>query len=126
MTAAQAINSDRAPQPTGPFSHAVIRDGVVYVGGQGPFGVDGKQVEGDFATQVRVTLENIKGVLESAGSSLERVMKVNIFISDLKYLPDLNRVYTEVFAEPYPVRTTVQVGLPGFDVEIEAVAALDA
>ena len=126
MTAAQAINSDRAPQPTGPFSHAVIRDGVVYVGGQGPFGVDGKQVEGDFETQVRVTLENIKGVLESAGSSLERVMKVNIFISDLKYLPDLNRVYTQVFAEPYPVRTTVQVGPPGFDVEIEAVAALDA
>jgi 2-iminobutanoate/2-iminopropanoate deaminase len=122
---AQAINSDGAPAPTGPFSHAVVRDGVVYVGGQGPFGVDGNRIEGDFETQVRATLANIEAVLASAGSSLARVVKVNIFISDLKYLGDLNRVYAEVFAEPFPVRTTVQVGLPGFDVEIEVVAGLD-
>jgi 2-iminobutanoate/2-iminopropanoate deaminase len=121
-----ALDSANAPRPTGPFSHAVIHGNLVFVGGQGPFDVDGRQITGDFATQVRATLSNIKAVLESAGSSLERVLKVNIFVSDLGHLAALNEVYREVFAEPFPVRTTVQAGLPGFDVEIEVVAALDA
>jgi 2-iminobutanoate/2-iminopropanoate deaminase len=122
----QTVNSDNAPRPGGPFSHAVVHGGVVYVGGQGPFTAEGVQVTGDFAGQVRATLANISAVLESAGSSLDRVLKVNIFVSDLAFMPVLNQVYREVFTEPYPVRTTVQVGLPGFDVEIEVVAALAA
>jgi reactive intermediate/imine deaminase len=125
VSSPQSIISENAPRPTGPFSHATVHDGVVYVGGQGPFAADGSRVDGDFETQARATLANVEAILESAGSSLARVLKVNIFISDYADFPVLNRVYSEVFSEPYPVRTTVQVGLPGFPVEIEAIAALN-
>jgi 2-iminobutanoate/2-iminopropanoate deaminase len=122
--ALQPINSDRAPRFSGPFSHAVKYGNLVFVGGQGPFTVDGQQVTGDFSAQVRATLNNVSEILKSAGSSLADVLKVNIFITDLADMPALNEVYREFFAEPFPVRTTVQVGLPGFDVEIEVVAAV--
>ncbi|MCW2566605.1 MAG: Endoribonuclease [Mycobacterium sp.] len=126
MTTLDAVNSAHAFGPTGPFSHAIVHNGLVFVGGQGPFDVAGRQITGDIATQFRATMDNIVAILTSAGTSLERVLKVNIFVSDLAHLPALNTAYREVFAEPFPVRTAVQVGLPGFDVEIDIVAALDA
>ena len=119
-----ALDSEHAFGPTGPFSHATVHNGLVFVGGQGPFDVDGRQIAGDIGTQFRATMDNIVAILAAAGTSLDRVLKVNIFVSDLAHLPALNEAYREVFAEPYPVRTAVQVGLPGFDVEIEVVAAL--
>jgi 2-iminobutanoate/2-iminopropanoate deaminase len=122
--ALQAINSDQAPRFSGPFSHAVTYGNLVFVGGQGPFTVDGQQVTEDFPAQVRATLNNVSEILKSSGSSLSDVLKVNIFITDLGNMPALNEVYREFFTEPFPVRTTVQVGLPGFDVEIEVVAAV--
>jgi 2-iminobutanoate/2-iminopropanoate deaminase len=126
VTTLDAVNSAHAFGPTGPFSHAIVHNGLVFVGGQGPFDVAGRQITGDIATQFRATMDNIVAILTSAGTSLERVLKVNIFVSDLAHLPALNMAYREVFAEPFPVRTAVQVGLPGFDVEIDIVAALDA
>jgi 2-iminobutanoate/2-iminopropanoate deaminase len=124
VTTLDTVNSEHAFGPTGPFSHATVYNGLVFVGGQGPFDVAGRQITGDIATQFRATMHNIAAILESAGTSLGHVLKVNIFVSDLALLPGLNEVYREVFAEPFPVRTAVQVGLPGFDVEIEVVAAL--
>ena len=124
MTTIDTVNSAHAFGPTGPFSHATVHNGLVYVGGQGPFDVAGQQITGDIATQFRATMHNIAAILEAAGTSLDRVLKVNIFVSDLAYLPGLNEVYREVFAAPFPVRTAVEVGLPGFDVEVEVVAAL--
>jgi 2-iminobutanoate/2-iminopropanoate deaminase len=124
VTTIDTVNSAHAFGPTGPFSHATVHNGLVYVGGQGPFDVAGQKITGDIATQFRATMHNIAAILEAAGTSLDRVLKVNIFVSDLAYLPGLNEVYREVFAAPFPVRTAVEVGLPGFDVEVEVVAAL--
>ena len=76
------------------------------------------------AEQTRATLANVKAIVEAAGASLSDVVKVNVYLTDLTHFAAMNEVYASFFPEPYPVRTTVQAGLLGFLVEIDAVAEL--
>ena len=115
------------PAPVGPYSPGVAANGFLFVSGQIPLNPQtGELVQDSFERQARQTLENLKRVVEAAGSSLERVVKVTIFLSDLKDFDELNRVYSEYFAESRPARSTVQAArLPkDVDVEIEAIALL--
>ncbi|MET4618793.1 2-iminobutanoate/2-iminopropanoate deaminase [Arthrobacter sp. 2762] len=108
----------------GPFSPAVVANGFVFTSGQIPT-ITGLDDQPDtFEGQVRQTIENLTGVLEAAGSSLEHVVKVNTYLTNQDQLEEYNRVYVEYFGTAKPARTTVCVSLWGVSLEIECVAVL--
>lgn len=120
-----AVKTDRAPKPAGPYSQAIRAGDFIYVAGQG--GVDpstGKFVEGGVEEQTRQTLKNIEAILKAAGSSLDEVVKVSVFLKDVKDFQTMNKVYAEFFKAPPPARTTVGVSfvVPEMLVEIDVVA----
>jgi 2-iminobutanoate/2-iminopropanoate deaminase len=120
-----AINTERAPRPVGPYSQAIIEGGFIFLAGQGPGNpVTGQLELGDVASETRRTFENIKAVLEAAGSSLDKVVKCNVYLREMKDFAAMNEVYATYFTAPYPARTTIQAGaLPmGIAVEIECIA----
>ena len=121
------VRTDKAPSPVGPYSQAIICDRMVYCSGQ--VGLDpstGKLVTTGTVDEAKQSLDNIDSVLEAAGSSMKKVVKVIIFMTDLNFFNDVNTVYAERFTEPFPARTTVGVArLPlGATIEIEVVATL--
>jgi 2-iminobutanoate/2-iminopropanoate deaminase len=108
---------------------AITTDSLVFVSGQ--LGIDptsGLIVEGGIQTQTRTALTNLKSVLESAGSSLEQVVKTTVFMTDMAQFAEMNAVYAEFFTSDYPARSAIQVAaLPkGGIVEVEAIAVLPA
>lgn len=117
------IHTDKAPAAIGPYSQAIDVGELVYTSGQIPVAPNGT-VSADVAEQTRQCLENLKAVLEAAGSSMDRVVKTTVFITDMDQFGVINEVYSGFFAQPYPARSCVQVAkLPkGVAVEIEAVA----
>jgi len=122
----KSVCSEDAPAPVGPYSQAVVRDGLVFVSGQIPLDpATGHLVTGDIETQVRRVLENLHAVLRAAGSELGRVLRTTIYLTDLDDFQRVNAVYAEFFAdEPQPARSTVQVAaLPlGARVEVDCIA----
>jgi 2-iminobutanoate/2-iminopropanoate deaminase len=124
-----AITSDKVARPVGPFSPAVRGEHVIYLSGQvGQDPATGKLIDGGVAEQAARTLENVKAVLEAAGRSMDDVLRVGIFLADMKDFAVVNEVYARYFTAPYPARTTVAVAaLPlGAAVEIEVVASRGA
>ncbi len=120
----QAVFSDQAPKPVGPYSQAVIAGPLVW--GSGQIGIDPKTgllVEG-LEQQTEQIFKNLKVVLEKAGSGLDQVIKATVFITSMNDFAKVNEIYTRFFKEPFPARSTVEVGaLPkGALVEIEVVA----
>lgn len=125
----EVIRTKIPTMPEGPFSQAVRHGGLVYVAGQVPYdGEKGKPVLGDIKVQARQALTNLKNVLESSGSSLDRVMKLTCILPNFPtdYV-GFNEVFREFFNGPhYPARTTIQAGLlGGFRVEVEAIAVVE-
>ena len=118
-----------APTPVGPYSQAVIHGAVVYCSGQIPIDpATGALVEGEIESQTRQVIDNLRAVLDAAGSSLERVLRTTVYLTDMSVFPRVNAVYQELFhGEPAPARSTVEVaGLPmGADIEIDAIATVD-
>lgn len=108
--------------PVAPYSPVVISDDLVFVAGQIPYDENSKLVEGDILVQTRQVLTNMARCLSAAGCGFEDVVKVNAFIADFADFPGFNQVYQEFFTSPFPTRTTVQAGLYGFRVEVEAIA----
>ena len=123
----QAIKTDRAPVPRGPYNQAVRVGDTIYVAGQIPIDPATNQVvEGGIEVQGRRVLDNVKAILEAAGSSLDRVVKTTIFMVDVGEFAQLNAIYAEYFTGVTPARSTVQVAaLPGAGVRvmIDAIAA---
>ena len=120
------VNSDRGPKPIGPYSQAVKINGLLYLSGQIP--LDPKTNEmifGDIKQQTERVLENIKGILEAAGSNLHHVVKTTVFLKDMNEFPAMNEVYAKYFTAAPPARSTVQVSrLPkDASVEIEVIAS---
>lgn len=124
MTITQ-VHSDAAPKAIGPYSQAVVAGGFVFASGQIPLDPDtGELVEGDIAAQTRRVLANLEAVLAAAGTSLEKVVKATVFLTDLSHFGTVNAIYEEALGGARPARSTVQVAaLPrGAQVEIEVVA----
>lgn len=117
------VHTDRAPAAIGPYSQAIDLGELVFTSGQIPVAPDGT-VSDDVAEQARQCLENLKAVLEAAGSGMDKVVKTTVFIMDMGQFGTINEVYQQYFAQPYPARSCVQVAqLPrGVSIEIEAVA----
>jgi 2-iminobutanoate/2-iminopropanoate deaminase len=119
------VRTEEAPQAIGPYSQAVVAGGFVYVAGQ--LALDphtGQLVPGDVRIQTKRVMENIKAILEGAGSSLARVVKTTVFLRDLNDFGVMNEIYGSYFQEDPPARSTVQVAKLPRDgvVEIEVVA----
>ena len=117
------IQSPNAPAPGGAYSQALRVGDFVYTAGMGPWHPVTRQVVGETIEEQTIqTLENIKAVLEAAGSGLEDVVKTTVHLSDLSLFARFNESYTRFFPDPKPVRTTVGSILSGILVEIDVVA----
>jgi 2-iminobutanoate/2-iminopropanoate deaminase len=120
----EIVSAEGAPKPAGPYSHAVVADALVFISGQGPVDPETGTMPDTFADQVRQTLKNVQIILEAAGSSLDSVVKVNAYVTDLTRFQEFNEVYREFFQHDPPARTTVGASLLGFLVEIDCIARL--
>ena len=119
------ITAPGAPKPQGPYSHAVKAGGFVYVSGQAALDPQtSKPIGGTVTEETRLTLENVKAILESSGATLDEVVKCSVFLADIRDFAAMNAVYAEYFGRAKPARTTVQASLPapGLKVEIDCVA----
>lgn len=119
------ISTELAPKAIGPYSQGIRVGDLIYTAGQAA--VDpavGKLIEGDIGAQTRRTLQNISAILDAAGTSLSKVVKTTVFLTDMTNFRAMNEVYAEFFPEHPPARSTVAVaGLPlGALVEIECIA----
>ena len=123
----EVVTCSNARAAIGPYSVAIATESMVFVSGQ--LGIDPKSgaiVEGGIQAQTRTALTNLKSVLESAGSSLESVVKTTVFLTDMAQFAEMNAVYAEFFTSDFPARSAIQVAaLPkGGIVEVEAIAVL--
>lgn len=123
----KAIHSDAAPSAIGTYSQAVEAGGLVFLSGQIPLDPATMEVvDGDFEARARQVFENLQAVAVAAGGSLDQVVKLTIFLTDLGNFATVNRVMEDYFQQPYPARAAVGVAsLPkGVDVEADAILAL--
>jgi 2-iminobutanoate/2-iminopropanoate deaminase len=123
----ETVSTTKAPAAIGPYSQAVCANGFVFVSGQVPLVPEtGEIVSGDFSEQARQSLENLKQILIASGSGLDKVVAVDVFITDIAQFAAFNKVYEEFFSAHRPARAVVEVnGLPrGAMVEVKCVAAM--
>ena len=122
------VRTADAPDPVGPYSQAIQTGDWLFASGQIPLDpATGTLVNGEIEVQTRRVLQNLAAVLEAGGSSLDRVVRTTVYVTDLALFPRINAVYAEFFGDdPAPARATVQVAaLPlGALVEIDAIALL--
>ena len=116
----EVIATDRGPKAIGPYSQAIRANGFVFVSGQIPLDPATQQlVAGDVQAQTERVLENLKGIVEAAGSSLDRVVRVTVFLADMNEFAAMNEVYGRYFRSQPPARSTVQVARLPRDVRVE-------
>lgn len=127
MLEKRIFSTDSVPKPKGPYSQAVIHNGLMYISGQIPIDTKtGMMVRGTIEEETEIVLNNIKAIVESAGASMKDVLKVTCYLADMDDFGRFNDVYKEYFKEDPPARTTIQAGRLPLDVQIEidAIAAL--
>lgn len=125
--ARQPIHTDLAPAAIGPYSQAVRQGDTVYLSGQIPLDPNsGLLVEGDIDAQARRAFDNLKAVCEAAGGSLDDVVRLGLYLTDLDQFSAVNAVMSDYFDAPYPARSTIGVAsLPrGAQFEVDAVLVL--
>ena len=122
------VQTDNAPKAIGPYSQAIKANGLVFASGQIPLDPKTMQIiEGGVREQTERVMNNLKAVLEAAGSSFDRVVKTTVFLADLNDFADMNEVYGRFFGDAPPARSTVEVARLPRDVrvEIDAIALMD-
>jgi 2-iminobutanoate/2-iminopropanoate deaminase len=123
----KSLQTDRAPAAIGPYSQAVVANGLLFTAGQIPLdAASGQVVEGDIVAQTEQVFRNLGAVLDSAGATWAEVVKTTVFLTDMRDFPRMNEVYARVMGDARPARSTVQVSaLPrGVLVEIDLIAAI--
>lgn len=123
----QVIHTDSAPAAIGPYSQAIQIGDLLFVSGQVPIDPStGAIVEGDIKAQAQQSLNNLKAILNAAGTNMGAVVKTTVFLADMNDFSAMNEVYAQFFQEPFPARSAVQVARLPKDakVEIEAIAQL--
>src|SRR6266571_8004548 len=119
------VVTEKAPKPVGPYSQAVVEGDFIFVAGQGCINpATGALERGDVRSETKRVFENLRAILQAAGSSLDHVIKCNVYLRDINDFAAMNEVYATFFSAPFPARTTIQAGaLPGgIAVEIECIA----
>lgn len=124
----KVINTNKAPAAVGPYSQAIKAGNTIYVSGQLPINpATGELYKGDdIKEETRMSLMNVKAILEEAGASLENVVKCTVFIKDMNQFGLINEAYAEIFKDTKPARVCVEVArLPkDANVEIDAIAVI--
>ncbi|MHA2002888.1 MAG: RidA family protein [Candidatus Thorarchaeota archaeon] len=123
----EVVSSDKAPKAIGPYSQGIKANGFVFCSGQIPYDREkDEMVSGSITDQTKQSLKNITAVLEAAGSSMDKVVKVSVFLKDMDDFSEMNAEYAKWFSDSPPARAAVQVArLPkDVDIEIEAIAVL--
>lgn len=123
----QTITTDKAPQAIGVYSQAVRAGDTLYISGQIPLDPrTGSPVTGDIKTQIERVFDNIAAIAQAAGGTLNDIVKLNVYLTDLAYFPVVNEVMQKYFEPPYPARAAVGVAaLPkGAQVEVDAILVL--
>lgn len=116
----EVISTDAGPKAIGPYSQAIKANGFVFVSGQVPFDPATQQlVVGDIAVQTERVLQNLSGILKAAGSSLEKAVKVGVFLKNISDFAAMNEVYGRYFTQAPPARATVEVARLPKDVLVE-------
>jgi 2-iminobutanoate/2-iminopropanoate deaminase len=120
----EVISSEKGPKPIGPYSQAIKANGFIFISGQGAGDPATGKIEGGVAEQTARCLENLKAILEAAGSSFDRAVRVGVFLKDMNDFAAMNEVYARYFPVNPPARTTIQAArLPrDFRVEIDMIA----
>lgn len=114
------ISTGQAPKAIGPYSQAIVANGMAYLSGQIPLDpATNQMIEGGIEAQTERVLENLKAVLEACGASLASVVKTTVFLKDMGEFPKMNEVYARYFAENPPARSTVQAAKLPRDVSVE-------
>jgi 2-iminobutanoate/2-iminopropanoate deaminase len=128
MTKLEAIRTDAAPAAIGPYSQAVMVNGMIYTAGQIPLDPATMELVGgdDVAAQTERVMQNLHAILQAAGTSLQSVVKTTVYLADMADFAAMNEVYGRHFGEHRPARSTIQAaGLPkNVKVEIDAIAAV--
>ena len=127
MEEKQAFNTDKAAITGGPYSQAIIHNGLIYTSGQGAIDPKTNQISlGTIEEESKLTIENLRIILEEAGSSLDKVLKVTVHLLDMREYGRFNEVYKMFFKKNPPARTCIQAAkLPfGVRVEIDAIACI--
>ncbi|SCU78160.1 LADA_0A04170g1_1 [Lachancea dasiensis] len=124
MSRIVSIQTKSAPAPAAPYSQAIKANKMVFVSGQIPYTADFKPIEGSMGDKAEQVIKNVSNILQEANSGLHNVVKVNVFMSDLKYFEEFNTVYARYFAELKPARSCLAAkALPlNVDVEMEVIA----
>lgn len=127
MSKKEIIQTDKAPAAIGAYSQAVKTSDMLFVSGQIPLDpVNMDVVEGDFERRAKQVFSNVNAVCEAAGTDLNQVVKLTVFLTDLDNFATVNEVMAAFFTTPYPARSAVQVSaLPkGVDIEVDAIVQL--
>lgn len=115
----KTVNTNKAPEALGPYSHATVVNDLVFTSGQIPLTLDGNIVSDDVQEQTKQVLENLTVVLQEAGSDLDSVVKATIFISDMNNFQKINEIYVDYFGKYQPARSCVEVARLPKDVKVE-------
>jgi 2-iminobutanoate/2-iminopropanoate deaminase len=122
----KTVHTSEAPAAIGPYSQGIVLNNLFFSSGQIPLTKDGVMLEGDVKEQTHQVFQNLKAVLNEAGSSLDQVIKATVFIKDMNEFADINEVYGQYFSEHKPARSCVEVARLPKDakVEIEVIAVV--
>jgi 2-iminobutanoate/2-iminopropanoate deaminase len=116
----EIISTEKGPKALGPYSQAVRASGFIYISGQGAIDpATGALVAGGIAEQTARALDNLKAIVEAAGSSLDHAVKVTVFLKDMNDFAAMNEVYARYFPKNKPARTTVEVARLPLDLRVE-------
>lgn len=122
MTQRTPIFAKDGAEPAGPYSHAIVANGFVFVSGQGPRHPQTGKLPADFAGEVHQAIRNMETILKAAGSGLAGVVRVNAYLTDLGNFKVFNEIYKTYFPDRPPARTTIGCQLNGIQVEIDCIA----
>ena len=122
------IHTSKAPPALGPYSQAIRVDNLLFLSGQIPLNRDGQLVDGSIEDQAYLVFSNINAIIKKSGGTLDDVIKLNVFVTDLGNFEAINKVMETLFSEPYPARTAIEVSaLPkNSTLEIEALVNIDS
>ena len=120
----EVIIAEKGAPPVGPYSPGIKIGNFLFTSGQGPLDPETKQVPEDFKDQVRAVMDNIKGIVEAAGGSMDNFVKTTVFLKDMNKFNKMNRIYKKYFTDKPPARSCIEAArLPlDIEVEIEAIA----
>jgi 2-iminobutanoate/2-iminopropanoate deaminase len=114
------IPTEKAPPPVGPYSPVVALGDLIFISGQGPMDIKtGKFANGTLQEETRLTMENVKNILEDVGSSMQDVLKITAYLDDMNNFAEFNQIYATYFPESPPARTCIQAARLPADIKVE-------